>query len=384
MMRHTLFAICYLVGTLVCRAEKEVSICLTPEDEMGSRHPFHLIFKDIKWSADSPWFHKPAPVCKVVIRPMDLSKFKEEALRRGMVPTKGDWGKLGKAKDGAINYETTKRPYLGVGGNPRLRKFFYGAAPFDDFERDEHQMAVVKPLATREEAVNICREWMKRLGIDENEFYRRGDWPGGFDIDLSTPSVSRIHPVTKQKVVAPTGQQLRFIQQIGGLSTFWSGYGGNVVFSIGDGGEFCGLNGCLRAWEKIGDYEVLDRAATDAAVRDGFAWVHDPIRCETLEIVKVSLEAFHSDWDEPQTEFPLVYTLRCKLHGGQDDGQKKTIQVPALKQHRQRYGPPPELSDDEKRTLRDLRENLPSGDSLIPVLPVEPEPKPAASGKTGI
>lgn len=222
---------------------------------------------------------------------------------------------------------------------------------------------------------------MKRLGIDENEFYRGGDWPGGFDIDLSTPSESGNHPVTKQKVVAYFGQQLRFIQQIGGLSTFWSGYGGNVVFSIGDGGEFCGLNGCLRAWEKLGDYEVLDGAAMDAAVRDGFAWVHDPIRCETLDIVKVSLEAFHSDWDEPQTEFPLVYTLRCRLHGGQDDGQEKTIQVPALKQHRHRYGPPPELSEYEKQILRNLREKLPSGDGLIPIPPVGQDTK-AASGES--
>jgi hypothetical protein len=187
--------------------------------------------------------------------------------------------------------------------------------------------------------------------------------------------------VTKQKVEADTGEMLRFVQQIGGLSAFWSGAGGNVLFSLGDGGEFCGLNGCLRAWEKIGDYEVLDRAGVDAAVRDGFAWVHDPIRCETLEIVKVDLEAFHSDWDEPQTEFPLVYTLHCKLHGGQDAGQSQTIQLPALKQHRHRYGPRPELSKDDQMILRDLQRGLPSAYTLTPI--PEPKPKPAPAARKG-
>ncbi|MCF7676370.1 MAG: hypothetical protein K9N23_11290 [Akkermansiaceae bacterium] len=76
-----------LLGAYSACAAGELQVSLTPEDELGFRHPFHLVFKDIKWSADSPWFHKPAPVCKVVTRPMDLSKFKEEALRRKMVPT---------------------------------------------------------------------------------------------------------------------------------------------------------------------------------------------------------------------------------------------------------------------------------------------------------
>lgn len=151
------------------------------------------------------------------------------------------------------------------------------------------------------------------------------------------------------------------------------------MFDIADGGEFCGLNGTLRAWEKIGDYEVLDRAGVDAAVRDGFSWVHDPIRCETLDIVKVDLEAFHSDWEVPQTEFPLVYTLHCKLRGGQE----KTIQVPALKQHRQRYGSLPALAEDDKQTLRDLQKNLPGGDTLIPAPVSEPEPKPAPGKAAG-
>ncbi len=76
---------------------------------------------------------------------------------------------LGADDDGAFNFETTERPFLSVGGNPRLRYFYYALAKFDDFERDENQMAVVKPLATKEESVVICRRWMKTRGAQNTQ-----------------------------------------------------------------------------------------------------------------------------------------------------------------------------------------------------------------------
>ncbi len=345
------FRLFALFALLLSAAGEEISIGLMPERELGSRHPDELQFRKIEWSADSPWFHKPAPVCKVARRPMDLSRFREEAERRDMVPETGDWGEhlRGKPGDGSFNYVTRNPPLMGAGGNPRTRYFFFGVAPLRQFERDEHQMAVVKPLATREESVAICREWMKKLGIDENEFSRQGDWPEGFEVNVMNGRVSRIHPVTKENVIAFFGQQLRFIQQIGGLPAYWSGYGGNVMFEIGHGGKFCSLIGCLRAWEKIGDYEVLDRAEIETALTEGFAWVFDPIDCEKLEVVKVELAAYHSGHDAPQVDFPLIYTLHCKLHGGRDDGEEKKISLPALRQHRDKYGPSPELTGEEKQ-----------------------------------
>jgi hypothetical protein len=196
---------------------------------------------------------------------------------------------------------------------------------------------VVQPLATKEQSLAICRDWMKKLGIDENEFSRHGDWPGGFEVNVSIQSVSRTHPVTKEEVVAVIGQKLRFVQQIGGLPAYWSGFGGNIIFYIADGGEFCGLSGGMRAWEKLGEYKVLDRAGVDTAIKDRFAWVPEPIHCERLEVIKVELEAYHADWRKPQVDFPLIYTLHCKLHGGPEDGKVKTITMPALKQHRDMY-----------------------------------------------
>jgi hypothetical protein len=197
---------------------------------------------------------------------------------------------------------------------------------------------------------------MRKLGVEEGEFSRQGDWPEGFEIQAMTGRESGNHPVTKEKVIAHFGQDLRFVQQIGGLSAFWSGFGGNLMFSIGDGGEFCSVMGCLRAWEKIGDYPVLTREELDAALRDGFAWVQDPVECERMEIVHVDLDAYHSNWKSPQMHFPLIYSLHCKLHGGRDDGQQKTICLPALKQHRDRYGPRPELTEEDKNLQRMLNQ----------------------------
>jgi hypothetical protein len=347
-----------LLGALVSTAD-ETPICLVPERELGSRHPHHLVFKDIIWSADSRWFREPAPVCKVVTRPMDMSHIKSEAERWGMRPDKVDpsGNLIGKPGDGAFLYTNTDNgKFMGAAGNPRLRYFYFGLSTMDKFERDEHKMAVVKPLATREESVAICREWMRKLGVEEGEFSRQGDWPEGFEVKPMTGRVSRIHPVTKEKVIAHFGQDLRFVQQIGGLSAFWSGFGGNLMFSIGDGGEFCSVMGCLRAWEKIGDYPVLTREELDAALRDGFAWVQDPVECERMEIVHVDLDAYHSNWKSPQMHFPLIYSLHCKLHGGRDDGQQKTICLPALKQHRDRYGPRPELTEEDKNLQRMLNQ----------------------------
>ena len=347
-----------LSGALVSTAA-EVPIGLVPEHELGSRHPHDLLFKEIIWSADSRWFHEPAPVCKVVTRPMDMSRIKVEAERWGMKPGKVDpAGKLfGKPGDGAFLYSNTDDgKFMGAAGNPRLRYFYFGVSMLDKFERDEHKMAVVKPLASREESVAICRDWMKKLGIDEDQFSRQGDWPEGFEIRSMTGRVSRTHPVTKENVISHFGQELSFVQQIGGLSAFWSGFGGNLMFSIGDGGEFCSVMGCLRAWEKIGDFAVLSRNEVEAALRDGFAWVHDPMECERLEIVKIDLDAYHSNWKSPQVDFPLIYSLHCKLHGGRDDGQQKIISLPALKQHRERYGPRPELTEEDKNLQRMLNQ----------------------------
>ncbi len=350
-----LFLLCGLVSPAA-----EVPIGLVPERELGSRRPHHLVFKEITWSADSRWFREPVPVCKVVTRPMDMSRIKSEAERRGMKPDKVDprGNLIGKPGDGAFRYSNTDDgKFMGAAGNPRLRYFYFGLSMLNKFERDEHKMAVVKPLATREESMAICREWMKKLGIDESEFSRQGDWPEGFEVQAMTGRVSRIHPVTRENVIAHFGQELRFVQQIGGLPAFWSGFGGNLMFSIGDGGEFCSVMGCLRAWEKIGDFPVLSRDELDAALRDGFAWVQDPIECERMEVVEVELEAYHSNWKSPQADFPLIYTLHCELHGGEDDGKRKTICLPALKQHRDRYGPRPKLTGEDEIHAR-IREQV--------------------------
>ena len=334
-MKAVTISFAFLVLTL-SGAEPEIG--LVPEIKLGRRK--FANFKEVDWKTDSPWFHKPAPVCRVVAKPLDVEPFRKIA-EDYKIPISKHYRNTdpdaGLATDGTVYFDDGPGTYLYTMANPRSRVFKVGLAHFRKFERDELKMAVVKPLPTKEDCIRIGREWLKKMGIPETELCRQGDWPEGFKISASAHRVTRTHPVTKEETVAEYGLVVHFVQEIGGLPAFWNGFGGNVVFEIADGSEFCSVQGCLRAWEKIGDYPVLNREEITTALKEGFHWSYGPIDCERLEIVKVSLEAFHSEPERPQKDFPLLYTLTCKLHGGPDDGLTRSLLMPALKQHRDRY-----------------------------------------------
>ncbi len=336
-MKASISVFTFLLGALL---GAEPNISLVPDTKLGRRNS--AVFTEIQWNTDSPWFHKPAPVCKVMAKPLAVEPFRRLATEYKIPPFKKKWTDpdAGRPIDGSVYFAADQSSNRYAIANPRTRLFKVGLANFRKFERDQHRMAVVKPLPTKEECIRIGREWLEKLDIDEAEFSRQGDWPEGFMIAARAHRVTRTHPVTQKETVAEIGLAVRFVQEIGGLPVFWNGLGGNVMFEIADGGEFCSVTGCLRTWEKIGDLPVLDREEITAALKDGFHWSYGPIHCDRLEIVKVDLEAYHSEPERPQTDFPLVYTLSCKLHGGPNDGLTRSILMPALKQHRNKYSLP--------------------------------------------
>ncbi len=339
MKRNILFFLLFCCPS-VCIAGEEEDISLISENRMGRRGA--PVSAAVQWETDSPWFGKNAPVCRAVRKPMPLEPFRR-LVEEYEIPEWDDWKDpfAGKPEDDAIYHSAGPGRYLFLMANAEGRRFRIGLANSDQVERDEHMIPIVRPLPTKEEAVAICREWFPKLGLSEDEFYRGGTWPGGFEVVGRVHRISGHHPVTKERVVSETSLSLRFAQQIGGLPAFWNGFAGNVMFEIADGGEFCSASGCLRAWEKIGDYEILDRGDIAAAIGEGFFWATDPIDCETLTITKITLEAFHTRYDEPQKDFPLLWCLTCRIDGGTFDGQTIHINIPALKQHRDKYGPPP-------------------------------------------
>ncbi|MBK1881404.1 hypothetical protein JIN85_03190 [Luteolibacter pohnpeiensis] len=226
-----------------------------------------------------------------------------------------------------------------IGGNPNIRMIDVEVAKYDSYERDEHQRPIVKPLPSKEEGMKIAREWMAKLGIDENEFYRHGDGPDGFDVLCRVDYSSMYAYGTKVEKKYKYGMTLNIAQQIGGLPAVWHGFGGSLACSIGDGGEFCKFAGTLRGWKKIGDYEVLNREEVTTALKEHFVWSQWGFECDRIEITKVDLGAYHARSDEIPKDFPLMYTLTCKIHGGERDGIETELFIPALRQHRQAYGP---------------------------------------------
>lgn len=324
---------------------KEEKISLVPSNKLGARNGG--VFHNIQWNADSEWFHKPAPVCKVGGKRMELSKFHELAKDYGMKPKWLDrWAdQYGPLSEGAFYYcsEKTAKGILVANGNPLRGKFMFKVASYWDFPRDENLTAVVQPLPSKEECVVIAREWMKKLNIDENELYRNGREPGGFDIVFRIDFEGGNDHQTKEHKEWDYGMTLNFAQQVGGLPVRWHGFGGTLVCEIGDGGEFCAMYGTLRPWRKIGDYPVLNREEITTALKERFFWSDTPFRCEQIEVVKVDLEVYQAIDTVQQKDFPLIYILYCKLHGGESDGQEVNLLIPALKQHRQRYGKAPDF-----------------------------------------
>ena len=112
------------------------------------------------------------------------------------------------------------------------------------------------------------------------------------------------------------------------------------------------MQGTLSGWEKLGDYPVLNKEEIKVALKEDFYWVPTPFECDRIEIIKVRLEAFHDIEARPQRDFPLIYILSCNLHGGKGNGNKENIYIPALKQQRDKYGPPP-----EKVIFKDTKED---------------------------
>ncbi len=335
MRPHLLSILTVSISVLAPAAGELPEVELVPETILLGRA--RGAFKELQWSADSPWFSKPAPVCKVVEGKWDASKLRKVAEEHGMeiVYSGGPLDPVRyKLKVSDLFTKTAS-------AEPRIGKFSIRLGKFSHTEEDEHFHPIVKPLPSREESVAIAREWMAKIGIEEEMLDRTGSGPDGFDLTYRLSVISGNHPITREPVKYETGATLTFAQRIGGLPVLWHGFGGAVNCEIADGGEFCALYGTMTPWEKMGDYPVLTREEITQALNERFFWVQAPFMCERLEIIKVFLTAYHVRDFETQKHFPLIYALLCKLHGGPDDGYNLEIRIPALKQHRDKYGPPP-------------------------------------------
>lgn len=220
-----------------------------------------------------------------------------------------------------------------INPNTGYRAFFL--RPPDNYELDANLVPILKGLPSREKSVEICREWMKKLGIDEKEFARSANIPGGFATLTYYQAVGQGDSESK-----PFAMHIVFSQQIGKFPAFWQGDSGCIKFVLADGGEFAGMKGILRPWEPMGEFELLNKDEIAEAIKTGFYWAEASPSSNRLRIDRVSLQAYHAESDVAQKHFPLVYQLSVRpFDQPVDDNAADVISIPALKIHRDAYGP---------------------------------------------
>lgn len=320
-----------------CLNATPLAVELIPESRMGVRGRVKI--EEVTWNCDNEWFGKKAEVCRAVERAPDPKPIIAQAEAHGMARKKTwDHTEGGKPGDGTICYEGKGALEIAmVNPNTGYRCFYLRRA--DGYERDGNLLPILKGLPSKEKAVETCREWMKKLGIDENDFARAPHRPGGFYVSFYNLGVGYTDPATGNPVTKPFAMRLNFSQQIGKFPSFWHGNSGCIQFTLADGGEFASMEGIIRPWEPMGEFELLSRDEITEAIKSGFYWAQASPSSSRLRIDRVSLEAYHADSDVAQKHFPLIYQLSVRpADQPVNDGEAEVISIPALKIHRDTYG----------------------------------------------
>lgn len=329
-MKRILFHILPVIITFLEASEPPIEEI--PVSALGRKKSIH--FKDVEWEAVGWIERKTAPVCEVIQKPLNLDKLKELSETMGLIANWGDYQErtLGPRSTGSFSYTNPKGRGT-VRASPHRRYLFLALSSIYEGGVDENQMRILEPIPSKEEAIAICRKWLADLDIDEDLLDRTGSWPGGFTVDARAHTISGTDQRTGQPYEQTIGLSLRLAQSIGGLPAFWSGDGGNLLFDIADGGELCQISGQLRAWKKIGEFELLGKEDLIQSLENGYYWGNESLTCTTLVIEKASLLAYHADSRGAQKHFPLIYLLEAFCSGGQADGMRVNITIPALIQH---------------------------------------------------
>lgn len=317
---------------------------LIPEDRMGVRA--RVSTKKIEWNCAHEDWGKPVTVCRKVPRKHDFSPIEAIARELNMTPNL-DWGwnPYGNPGDGTIAFEGPPQSHQYTFTNPKLDYISIGLRKEQGYQYDSDWLPILKGQPTRERAVETCREWMKKLRLDENEFARDPKGIAGFDVITTDLSVYTHRPDEKgelKKLTFTYGTHLLFSQRIGNYPAYYNGYGGAIRFVIADGGEMSNIRYCMHAWKPMGEYEILDRDEITVAIMDGFCWTQtNRIEADAIRIDGIHIEAYHALPEAPQKHFPLIYRLIVRGAHEPKTAEYDLIFVPALKIHRDAYGKPP-------------------------------------------
>jgi hypothetical protein len=214
---------------------------------------------------------------------------------------------------------------------------------------------LLKGMPDNGKALETALSWLKKLGIPEDSLARDPEGQGGFNVSFGGTTETGLDTRVGKQVTAQVSIQMTFPCVIGGLPAFWNGYGGCYIVNLGDGGELSRVDWCVRPSEPIGEFQLLSREELTQAITHGFCWVVDPLEAERIEITKVQLLAYHGRDSDTQKHFAPMYLLTARPAGKPD--KAVNLFIPALKQHRSRYGPP--LVDHDPNPQKEKRGDVP-------------------------
>lgn len=333
------FLIVLLVHPFSFGAELPV-VELIPEDRIGDRH--YVKVQNVEWKADHPKLGKSVMVHRAVpgkpVPPDDpLIDFAKTFGMTRVHEWKDVYPEFGTPEDGTIHYEFEKKDHDGVVWiNPKTNyRYVRLLRSTDVFPRDENQDPIVRPMPSREKAIETCREWMKKFGIDEKNIARDPNGIAGLSVFFGQTTVGKWNKKLNRDVIYPIEMKVTFPHRIGDLPAYWNGMGGRYHFTLVDGGELRRAQWYIRPSEPLGEYDVLSRDELTAAILEGFCWSYSRVEVEKIEIIKIELQAYHARGNSFQKHFAPLWLLTVKGMG--EDGKDVTLLIPALRQHRDKY-----------------------------------------------
>jgi len=353
-MKSNFFLIAWAFTFCSGKAQNLPAVELVPEDRLGARG---LIFaEEVQWNCEHEDLGKAVEVCRRIPKKFDLKPIIELAEEYGM-KQEFDWHETtsGVPGDGTIVFRGEKGRVSFVFYNPNWDHCRIGLRRSMDFKRDADWLPILEGQPSRERAVEICREWMKKLKIDEAELAKYPQGMGGFDVQIADQAVYTHRDDVKgglKKLSFVYGTSLIFPQRIGRYNAYYNGEGGTLQFELADGGKMASIWHTMHAWEPMGEYELLSKEEISTAIKERFCWTEAPIAAKAIRIDGVFIEAQHSLPEVPQKHFPLVYRLMVRGADESKEAPYDMITMPALKQHRNKYGPAPKGDKERVRSFR--------------------------------
>jgi hypothetical protein len=329
----------------------EPAVELVPRQKLGLRGK--LTFAELRWDNDSRWFDRNVMVYQSVDQKAVSDFVSPLAKQLGMVKNEGRDG-LEHQNEPVVRFDGQPVPegasvhyWTGhLAFFPRMRKLRLLHRGDWTVPRDKLLQPKIDNPPERTACYAKSLECLESLGISNSELYPRVGEPDkpvvGFGektrswyerSSLTEADITKLRSVVYEL-------HLIFYQRIGALKATGWGLGGKVRFKYAHGNRQKQVEYALREWEPMAEFEVLDKEEFEDALRSGFAFGSEALRCETLTVTLVELLAACMPPDEKQRHATPLFFVKATVGGGPRDRAEVRLFIPALRIHRHAYDRP--------------------------------------------